>query len=202
MSESKDTLYDISDAIALSRRLTDDREGAAAETASPYIQFTADTRGSAPAARPTAPPAPPAATAPPSASPSQAPAPLPDAPFHSWDDVLRWSVEFTKARCGFIVDSQGFVMITHGESIPGDGFEGAGANLGAVFIYMNRLDLDSGDARAADLTFGTRAFLALRIDDDAGEYCMLGLISDDSTHTWPKQAIYTQIMNSMSELLL
>ena len=197
MSDLKDSLYDISDAIALSRKLIGRSDADRLPTDTQYIRFSA---GPARAVDASAPQVVPVPVPQPSTEPTLPP--LPEKPFENWEEVLRWCVEYTSARCGFIVDSQGFVMMTHGERLPGDGFEGAGANLGTVFLYLNRLELESGDAQIADLTFASRSFLTLRINDKTGEYCMLGLISDDRECSWPKYPVYDQIMKSMSELLL
>ncbi len=203
MSEPKDSLYDISDAIVLSRRLTGEKATARKPSISPedepYIRFTA---GVKPETQPRRTP-PPAAAAAPVATPSVIEhAPLPTEPFGNWDEAIAWCIDFSKGRCGFIVDSQGFVMITHGKNIPEDGFEGAGANIGSVFTDLSQLELDSGAVRVAEITCETRSLLAIRIVDHNGEHCTLGLLSDDNTHVWPKHIVYQQIMKSMSNLLL
>ena len=197
MSEPKDSLYDISDAITLSRRLAGRPAPSAAQDEAPYIRFLAKKHPSA--APSTSTPAPFAET-PSTAKPEFGP--LPGEPFHNWEEVLKWCVEFSKAECGFIVDSQGFVMMTHGGNLPSDGFEGAGANLGAAFIDLSRTELDSGDIHIADLTYDQRAFLTMRLVDKAGEYCILGILSDKREHVWPKHLVYQQIMKNMSNLLL
>lgn len=93
-------------------------------------------------------------------------------------------------------------MMTDGKDIPEDQFEGAGANLGGLFSDLNQMDNDSGSALFADLTYEKQAFLAIRIFDPNGEHCILGIVSDDINHSWPKQAVYQQIMKNLSALLL
>jgi hypothetical protein len=190
MSEPKDSLYDISDAIALSQRLVGATIVSATEADFPYIRFSAGLKEV------------------PEVAPERHEVahafqpPPPREPFRNWEDVLKWCVEVSKAKCGFIVDSQGFVMMMHGDDLPGDGFEGAGANLGVVFSYLNRMEIDAGNVRIADLTYEKRSMLALRVTDTAGEYCTLGIISPNNSHSWPKDLIFQQIMKSMSNLLL
>lgn len=200
MSEPKDSLYDITDAIALSRKLAGDRATVKKTSIHPeeesYIRFSA---GITPAAEPR--PAP-AAAVPSVVPPAPSHGPLPTGSFHNWDEALAWCVEFTKAQCGFIVDSQGFVMMTHGTNLPPDGFEGTGANLGSVFSDLSRLEIDGGKVHIADMTYDKHAFLALRIVDGTGEHCTIGILSEHATHEWPKHLVYSQIMKNMTHLLL
>ena len=204
MSEPKDNLYDISDAIALSRLLTGEKAVARKPSVPPddgsYIRFSAGT-GVAPApyaARIPVPSSSPAAKI----KPEVERAPLPKEPFLSWEEALTWCIEYTKARCGFIADSQGFVMITDGKNVPEDAFEGVGANIGSVFIDIDRLDLESAAVRTAEITYEQQALLVARVFDSTGEYCIIGLISYDPAHPWPKQPVYDQIMKSMTHLTL
>ena len=201
MSEPKDSLYDISDAITLSRRLAGRPSPTAPEEASRYIRFSAG-RSPADAGQSVrqAEPTPPAAAPSPATKPEFGP--LPTAPFQNWEDVLKWCVTFSKAQCGFIVDSQGFVMMTHGENLPADAFEGAGANIGPVYIDLNRMDLDKGNVHIVEMTYAARSLLTMRIVDKAGEYCIVGILSDEIEHVWPKHILYRQIMKNMANLLL
>jgi hypothetical protein len=193
MSELKDSLYDIGDAIALSQRLAGVTNAAPKEPDSPYIRFYAGPQP-APTVRSMQDRVDTALRA------DQPP--LPKEPFRNWEEVLKWCIDFSKATSGFIVDSQGFVMMMQGERLPDDGFEGAGANLGVVFNCLNKMEIESGDVRIADLTYEKRSMLAVRVTDAAGEYCTLGILSAGDSHLWPKHAIYQQIMKNMSNLLL
>jgi len=48
--------------------------------------------------------------------------------FTSWEECIDWCLSLTRAESVFVADSQGFVIACRG-SIPGHGFEGAGAEL-------------------------------------------------------------------------
>ncbi len=204
MTELKDSLYDIRDAVALSQRLIGATKPQAGEAESPYIRFSSglkqvskteasiETGASSDTE---------AASERPAVIVADRPPP-PEEPFRSWEDVLKWSIEVSKGSCGFIVDSQGFVMMMHGEDLPSDRFEGAGANLGVVFGYLNKMEIESGDVRIADLTYEKRSMLAIRVTDAQGEYCTMGILGMNAIHPWPKHAIYHQIMKNMSNLLL
>lgn len=199
MSEPKDSLYDLSDAIVLSRRLAGEaKKGSPSPIKTddaPYIRFSTGIKSAIETARAPSVPVPSLRTGTEAAD-------LPTAPFHSWEEVLKWCIDFSKAKCGFIVDSQGFVMITDGKDVPADAFEGAGANLGGVFSNLDQMELASGKPLIADLTYEQKAFLAIRIVDHAGEHCTIGLIAEGNEQSWPKHAVYRQIMKNMSTLLL
>ena len=48
--------------------------------------------------------------------------------FDSWESSIAWCMSMSKAEAAFVVDSQGFVIASRGR-IPGQGFEGTGAEM-------------------------------------------------------------------------
>ena len=87
----------------------------------------------------------------------------------SWDLLLDWAMEISRARAAFIVDSQGFVIASRGNP-SSEGVVGLGAELCYIMDQVTEMDVDSGTVMSLELQFEAKRLTAFR-----------GVLADDST---------------------
>jgi hypothetical protein len=199
MSELKESLYDTTDAIALSLQLSSAGTGATSEVyqndSIPYIRFSAGPRVAPPVPRPT--PKPPA-----EATKAEPEISLPSEPFENGDEMLKWCIDAAGATHGFVIDSQGFVILREGEELTDDGYDGAGATLGLVVDQLNQLEIDGGEIQVADLIFQNRFMLVVHAKDKDNDVYNMGIIGSSPITTNQIKVIYQQVRRSLLQVAL
>jgi hypothetical protein len=195
MNVSKERLYDTEEAMTLSHQLTTGTTPhEKGDTTSPYIRFSSGSRTRPePRARQSVP-------APSAATEAEVVIELPEDPFGSWEEMLKWSREVAGATSCFVVDSQGFVLMRNGEDLPEDGYEGVGANLGIAVDQLNQMEMDSGDIQVADLMYQNRTLLVIRVKDKDGDFFTLGMMDADRVSPENKKQIYRQVRRSLAQM--
>jgi hypothetical protein len=192
MNVFKENLYSISDAKALSLHLSGTKRFLDDTTALSYIPFSSGTDSRTDVAR---------VERIAEAVPSGRPAPVaPSEPFNSWESMLKWCLEITQAKSCFVVDSQGFILMSEGEEPSEDGYEGTGANLKLALDQLRLMELNHGEIQLVDLMYsniGVLAIQALDSDNDFFTLCFLGSESIDKSH---KSVLFEQIQKSVLKL--
>ncbi|HPA52140.1 MAG TPA: hypothetical protein PLP50_11115 [Thermoanaerobaculia bacterium] len=124
--------------------------------------------------------------------PAEASSPRPPAAeIGTWEAFLAWSLELTRAHAGFVVDSQGFVIASRGNT-PKDGFEGIGAELCYAMDQLRRINPTGGELRLLELQFDANRLIGLRADAGAMGTILVGFqgtrsIGDDTRDTLLRQ---------------
>lgn len=111
--------------------------------------------------------------------------------FSSWEECIAWCMSLTRADSVFVADSQGFVIASRGR-IPGQGFEGTGAELICSIDQLERVAPDSGKLLWLDLDFDdcrVAGFYTPAVD--AGYY-VVGLVSPDPSIFYSHKSIITR----------
>ena len=191
MNGPKDNLYSIEDAKALSLRLSGAGTYSDKADAPSYIRFSAGTPAHARVA-------PPERTRE-SIVPDHAP-PLPAEPFKTWEDMLKWCSEVTRAKSSFVVDPQGFILMREGEDSTEDGFEGAGANLQLATTHLREMSLDSGDVQMMDITCAGKGILVVQVFDASKDIFTLCFVGYSSVTRAQKKRLYEQIQQSVLKM--
>ncbi|MBZ0089986.1 MAG: hypothetical protein K8H90_06380 [Thermoanaerobaculia bacterium] len=117
----------------------------------------------------------------------------------SWEVFLAWSLELTRARAGFVVDSQGFVIATRG-NLPAGSFDGLGAELCYAMEQLGRVDPEAGALRALELQFEGRRLIGLRADETKVGFVVVGLLGSKPVGDELREAIVRQLRQSAGEL--
>ena len=193
MSDLKDSLYDTDDAIALSLQLTGKQTAGETEH-TPYIRFSAGPRVMTPAQK--------SAPVAVEQKPPEPEVTLPDTPFETGEELLKWCIETAEATAGFITDGQGFVIMKEGSVMPDDGYDGAGANMGMVVDQLNRMELDKGDIQLADLIYQDGFMLIISAKDKESDIYNIGIVGATPMKMRKKKAIYQQVRKNLMQLAL
>jgi hypothetical protein len=183
---------DLADAAALSRALIQ-REPhlpEASTAAASYARFAVQ-----PAAQPAAQPAVSRASA---AAAAATPSPQP-LTLDSWEVFLAWSLELTRARASFVVDSQGFVIASRG-NLPADGFEGIGAELCYAMDQLYKIDPQAGPLRLIELQFESSRLIGVRTDAGDLGTILVGFQGSRSVTDEVRDAIVRQLVHSLPGL--
>ena len=191
MNVSKEVLYNIDDAKALSMHLSGAKPKTDVERVSPYIQFSSGVTvatGKTPVSRP------------PQRSVSEPPPVQPSEPFSTWESMLKWCIEVTQSKSCFVVDPQGFILMREGEEFTDDGFEGAGANLKLAIEQLGRMELDSGEVQIMDFTYQKKNMLVVQVPDADVDIYTLCFIGASGITKVQKQVLFQQIQQSLLKL--
>lgn len=161
MTRPSVSLFDLEIAAELSRALREPRREHDPTPASLRARF----------GRSVAIPAPPAAVGGPSAHASE----LEHVSLDSWEVFLAWSLELTRSRAGFVVDSQGFVIASRG-NVPKDGFDGIGAELCYAMDQLDKISPESGLLRVLELGFTGSRITGVKISGEAFGPLVIGFL--------------------------
>lgn len=160
----------------------------------------------APAQPPTVQPGPPVPAAAPSPPPAAEPAEVSAVDLHappleleSWEVFLAWSLELCRARAGFVVDPQGFVVATRG-NVPANQFEGLGAEMAYAMEQLNRIDSEAGSLLTIELQFTSRRLVAVRADRGEGGSFVIGFVGARPLGDEVRGAILRQLAHSLERL--
>lgn len=156
----------------------------------------------APAQLPMVQPGPPAPLAvPPPPEPAEPAVDLHAAPLElaSWEVFLAWSLELCRARAGFVVDPQGFVVATRG-NVPANQFEGLGAEMAYAMEQLNRIDSEAGSLLTIELQFASRRLVAVRADRGEGGSFVIGFVGARPLGDEVRGAILRQLAHSLERL--
>ncbi len=116
--------------------------------------------------------------------------------FVTWEDCISWCMEVTRSEAAFVVDSQGFIIASRGR-IPGRGIECTGAELVCAVELLERMDPDSGNLTWVDFDFDRRRLVGFIAPKEDDEFYIVGLIAPEPAYYNHKQAITSQIMESL-----
>ncbi len=117
----------------------------------------------------------------------------------SWEVFLAWSLELCRARAGFVVDPQGFVVATRG-NVPANQFEGLGAEIAYAMEQLDRIDTDSGSLLTIELQFATRRLLAVRVAKEEGGSFVIGFVGARPLADEVRGALLRQLAHSLDRL--
>lgn len=120
--------------------------------------------------------------------------------FESWEVLLAWSLELCRARGGFVVDPQGFVVATRG-NVPANQFEGLGAELAYAMEQLDRIDPDAGDLETLELQFSSRRLLAVRAHREGSHSFVVGFVGARPLTDEVRAVIKRQLAHSLDQLL-
>lgn len=116
--------------------------------------------------------------------------------FSTWEDCISWCMEVTRSEAAFVVDSQGFIIASRGR-IPGRGIECTGAELVCAVELLERMDPESGNLTWVDFDFDRRRLVGFIAPKEEGEFYIVGLLAPEPAYYSHKQAITSQIMESL-----
>lgn len=119
--------------------------------------------------------------------------------FTSWESCIAWCMSMIRAEAAFVVDSQGFIIASRGR-VPGQGFEGAGAELVCSVDQLERVAPDAGKLLWVDLDFDKRRVVAFITPTEASEYYVVGFIAPDASFSSLKQHLASQIIDNLPHL--
>jgi len=115
--------------------------------------------------------------------------------FDSWESCIAWCMSQSKAEAAFVVDSQGFVIASRGR-IPGQGFEGTGAELVCLLEQLERVAPDAGSLSYVDMEFDKkRIFGAVAATEE--DFYVVGLMSPEPMNNMSKQRMIQQIVRNL-----
>ncbi len=119
--------------------------------------------------------------------------------FESWEVFLAWSLELCRARAGFVVDAQGFVVATRG-NVPTNQFEGLGAELSYSMEQLSRIDVEAGSLLTMELQFATRRLLAIQVVSEGTGSFVVGFVGPRPLSDEVRVAIMRQLAHSVAKL--
>lgn len=142
---------------------------------------------------------------PPATQPVPPPGPVVDlhAPpleLESWEVFLAWSLELCRARAGFVVDPQGFVVATRG-NVPTDHFDGLGAELAYAMEQLDRIDAEAGSLLSIELQFASRRLMAMRVSKESAGSFVVGYVGSRPLGDEIRTAIARQVTHSLDRLI-
>ncbi|MBN2718013.1 MAG: hypothetical protein JXX14_19345 [Deltaproteobacteria bacterium] len=192
MNVSREDLFNVDDARALSLHLAGVNTTFELESSAPYVQFKSRVT-------------PTPATAVQSERPvenrtKQSDWEQPAEPFNTWDAMLKWCMDVTSSKSCFVVDPQGFILMRQGEESVDDGFEGAGANVQLALDQLKQMELNSGEVQAMELTYRQQGMLVIRAQDAQSDYYTLCFIGFTAITDGQKKMMLNQIQTSILQL--
>jgi hypothetical protein len=119
--------------------------------------------------------------------------------FTTWESCIAWCMSTIRAEAAFVVDSQGFIIASRGR-VPGQGFEGTGAELVCSVEQLERVAPDAGKILWVDLDFDKRRVVAFITPSESSEYYVIGFIAPDSAFYSLKQQLTNQIIENLPHL--
>ncbi len=119
--------------------------------------------------------------------------------FESWEVFLAWSLELCRARAGFVVDAQGFVVATRG-NVPTNQFEGLGAELSYAMEQLSRIDVEAGSLLTMELQFASRRLLAIQVVGEGAGSFVVGFVGPRPLSDEVRGAIMRQLAHSVARL--
>jgi hypothetical protein len=117
----------------------------------------------------------------------------------SWEVFLAWSLELCRARAGFVVDPQGFVVATRG-NVPANQFAGLGAEMAYAMEQLDRIDVESGSLLTLELQFASRRLLAVRVARNGSGSFVVGFVGARPLADEVRAAIMRQLAYSVDRL--
>ena len=191
MNGSKEDLYSVTDARALSLHLSGARKIIDEEKTTPYIRFSSGIQTPTAVA-----PVPKAADI----SPPAQTLTLPSEPFRTWEAMLKWCVEVTESKSCFVVDPQGFILMSEGEHPPDDGYEGAGANLKLAIDQMRLMGMDKGEIQSLDVMYPETGMFVIQAQDAENDFFTLCFFGSRAMADAQKKVVFEQIQRSVLQL--
>ena len=191
MNGPKDNLYSIDDAKVLSLRLSGAGQSSEAADSSPYIRFSSGTSARAKVAT--------VEKVRESITPEHSTV-RPSEPFTTWEAMLKWCSEITRAKSCFVVDPQGFILMREGDDLTDDGFEGAGAHLQLATTHLREMGLDGGDIQVMDIACEKKGMLVVQVPDASDDVFTLCFVGYASVTRTQKKLLHQQIQQSVLKM--
>lgn len=119
--------------------------------------------------------------------------------FDSWESSIAWCMSMSKAEAAFVVDSQGFVIASRGR-IPGQGFEGTGAEMVCLLEQLERVAPDAGKISCIDMEFDKKRIFGAVAAADGPDFYVVGLVSPEPMNHKSKQRIIQQIIRNLPNM--
>lgn len=119
--------------------------------------------------------------------------------FDSWESCIAWCMSLTKAEAAFVVDSQGFVIASRGR-IPGQGFEGTGAEMVCLLEQLERVSPDAGALSFIDMEFDKKRLFGAVAAAEGPVFYVVGLVSPEPINHKLKQRIIQQITRNFPNM--
>jgi len=119
--------------------------------------------------------------------------------FDSWESCIAWCMSLSKAEAAFVVDSQGFVIASRGR-VPGQGFEGTGAEMVCLLEQLERVAPDAGRISSVDMEFDKRRIFGAVAAAEGTEFYVVGLVSPEPMNNTSKQRIIQQIVRNLPHM--
>ena len=119
--------------------------------------------------------------------------------FDSWESSIAWCMSMSKAEAAFVVDSQGFVIASRGR-IPGQGFEGTGAEMVCLLEQLERVAPDAGRISCIDMEFDKKRIFGAIAATDEQDFYVVGLVSPEPMNHMSKQRIIQQIVRNLPNM--
>jgi hypothetical protein len=119
--------------------------------------------------------------------------------FDSWESCIAWCMSLSKAEAAFVVDSQGFVIASRGR-IPGQGFEGTGAEMVCLLEQLERVAPDAGKLAYIDMEFDKRRIFGAVAADEGTEFYVVGLVAPEPMNNASKQRLLQQIIRNLPNM--
>jgi hypothetical protein len=116
---------------------------------------------------------------------------LPLEALDTWDKLLEWSADISRASAAFVVDSQGFVVATRGETAS-DELVGVGADLCYAIEQLDRIEPEAGNLRSVEIEFSGQRITALKVENDEGQMVIISFIVTLPMGDDIRRAIHTQ----------
>ena len=117
----------------------------------------------------------------------------------SWEVFLAWGLELCRARAGFVVDPQGFVVATRG-NVPDDQFGGLGAEIAYSMEQLDKIDVEAGSLLGVELQFASRRLMAIRLAKDGVGSVVIGFVGSRPLVDEVREALLRQATHSLDQL--
>jgi hypothetical protein len=117
----------------------------------------------------------------------------------TWEVFLAWGLELCRARAGFVVDPQGFVVATRG-NVPDDQFGGLGAEIAYAMEQLDRIDTEAGSLLAVELQFASRRLMAIRLAKEGVGSIVIGFVGSRPLVDEVREALLRQATHSLDQL--
>ena len=118
----------------------------------------------------------------------------------TWEAFLAWSLELSRSRAAFVVDSQGFVIASRG-ALPSGDFTATGAELCYTMGQLESFDHASGKLQALELQFDGYRLLGLRVlAESDGPPFILGLVGSRPIGDELRRGIVRQLLYCLPHL--
>lgn len=185
MSDHSATCSDLELAGLLSQRLLSPPGATGPISEPPYTRFSAARLEAAPAAAPAPPPAP--------ARPEER------VHFSNWDDFLAWTLGWSGATAGFVMDPEGFAIAVAG-GLDAEQAQALGVHLMVALSEVDRPEHPGARARAIAVEYPQYTVTALRVTRADGAVFTLAFAASECLEAPLRETIHAQAADNLQHL--